>query len=71
MAEKKVTTITFTCDCCGKECQPVRELTIPMRYSMDLVSCIVLKVSYSAPYATAYGDVCRACLDEAIHKEWR
>lgn len=56
------TIVTYTCDLCGKECEPIRELKIPHPKGGN----IHMKICAYIEYATASGDVCKTCFENAI-----
>jgi hypothetical protein len=66
VAKKTKEVVTITCDLCGNECKPWREIKIPVGSTPDFTNYIVLAVSGYFPYATANGDICRECLDKAL-----
>lgn len=61
--------VTYTCDLCKKECEPVRNVSIPHSYigAHDVVS-VEIRVSAIVPYVTECGDVCRDCLMKALSR---
>ena len=67
MKETK-TTIKYKCDLCGKECLPVRSLSLPYSSFMDLTNTIELDIKAHIPYGTLDGDVCRECLIKCLKK---
>ena len=67
--EKTEKRTTYTCDLCGKECLPLREISIPARYYMDLVTTVKVRIVADSPYGTDHGDVCPECA-KAMLKKW-
>lgn len=67
--EKTKKQTTYTCDLCGKECLPLREISIPARYYMDLVTTVKVRIVAYIPYGTDHGDVCPECAKAAL-KKW-
>jgi len=67
---KETTTKTiYKCDLCHKECKPIRSLSLPYNYSMDLVNHIIIEVRASVPYANDKSeDVCEECLRKVLEK---
>lgn len=59
---------THTCDVCGKECEPIRNISIPFSYFMDTVSSVRINISAYIPYGTTAGDVCKECAKKYIGK---
>ena len=67
--EKTEKRTTYTCDICGKDCQHLREISMPVRYYMDLATTIKVRIVADIPYGTDRGDVCQECA-KAMLKKW-
>ena len=67
---KETTTQTvYKCDLCHKECKPIRRISLPHSYSLDLVNKIIIEVKASVPYAgNKLEDVCEECLCKVLEK---
>ena len=66
MAKKEYVRTVITCDMCGQECNPVRQINLAVGSTTDFTNYIVLSVRGDFPYATSNGDICKACLGKAL-----
>lgn len=69
MAKKEYVQTVITCDMCGKECNPIREIKLAVGSTPDFTNYIVLSVRGDFPYATNNGDICGVCLSNALAKK--
>jgi hypothetical protein len=69
MAKSIKEVVTVTCDLCGEECIPWKEIRIPVGSTPDFTNYIVLTVRGDFPYATNNGDICGKCLDVALARK--
>jgi hypothetical protein len=66
---KKIeTTTNYTCDLCGANIvdEPIKQISVTMGYSMDLVYRAVFGIRFDVPYITTDGDLCNACFKQAV-----
>ena len=68
MAKHTQTTTSYTCDFCGKNCEPVRQLRLLHSFNAygEFRNEVHINVSAYIPYGTADGDVCADCLDKVL-----
>ena len=69
MARHEETHVTYTCDVCGEQSQPIESIAIPFAYYADLVHTIQINISAYIPYVISTGDVCRECFIKYM-KKW-
>lgn len=63
---RETLTVRYTCDLCGKECRPIRELNLVHSRGQEFNNEIHLTARAFIPYGTTDGDVCEECLVNAL-----
>lgn len=64
--KKETSTTVYTCDFCGEECEPIRELKLLHSFAGDGRNEIILIIKPQIYYGTNNGDICEKCLNEVF-----